>query len=333
MRNKYLLILFLVTSFLGFSQQYNYVAVDDTYTADQLVKDILVGSKCDLVSNVKYQYCDGSVGSRAIYPLGYFQRNGSNFPFEDGIVLSTDKSSFVPGPFDGRSSANNNNWRWGGDQDLIDLINASGGWPIRGGQQVTDMRSSSIDFEFIPMQNTVTFEYLFGSSSYDGLGCWGDCTNASQFGAWLIDTTTGVGQNLAIVPNTTLPVSIATVRDGDKTYPNDCPAGGALSVNAQFFGNAYGNAANQIPALAAPINVFGHTTNMTSLTANVIVGRKYRIKLAVIDFCTTPSHTSHVFFKAGSFDIGDLNLGNPVLIGDGNGLCVGDSYTLQSGLD
>src|SRR5690606_7509065 len=187
--------------------------------------------------------------------------------------------------------------------------------------------------DLIAMQNTVTFEYLFGSSSYDGLGCWGDCTNASQFGAWLIDTTTGVGQNLAIVPNTTLPVSIATVRDGDKTYPNDCPAGGALSVNAQFFGNAYGNAANQIPALAAPINVFGHTTNMTSLTANVIVGRKYRIKLAVIDFCTTPSHTSHVFFKAGSFDIGDLNLGNPVLIGDGNGLCVGDSYTLQSGLD
>ncbi|SFN07074.1 hypothetical protein SAMN05421741_1011, partial [Paenimyroides ummariense] len=54
MRNKYLLILFLVTSFLGFSQQPNYVDVDDTYTTDQLIKDILVGSKCDLVSNVRY---------------------------------------------------------------------------------------------------------------------------------------------------------------------------------------------------------------------------------------------------------------------------------------
>ena len=332
MRNKYLLILFLVTSFLGFSQQYNYVAVDDTYTADQLVKDILVGSKCDLVSNVKYQYCDGSVGSKAIYPLGYFQRNGSNFPFEDGIVLSTDRSSLVPGPFDGRNSGLNNQFRWAGDQDLIDLINDSGGWPTGGGAG-SDIRSASIDFEFIPMQNTVTFEYLFGSSSYDGPGCWGDCTNAAQFGAWLIDTTTGVGQNLAIVPNTNQPVSIATVRDGDKTYPNNCAAGGPLSANAQFFGNAYGLQPNQFPPLSAPVNLFGHTKEMTSLSANVVVGRKYRIKLAIVDFCSTPSHTSAVFFKSGSFDIGDLNLGNPVLIGDGNGLCVGDSYTLQSGLD
>src|SRR5690606_18582580 len=126
--------------------------------------------------------------------------------------------------------------------------NASGGWPIRGGAPVTDMRSSYIDFEFIPMQNTVTFEYLFGSSSYDGPGCWGDCTNASQFGAWLIDTTTGVGQNLALVPNTNDIISIATVRDGDKTYPDDCAAGAPLSINPQFFGNAYGNRPNQFPA-------------------------------------------------------------------------------------
>ena len=333
MRNKYLLILFLVTSFLGFSQQHNYLIVDDTYTADRLIKDVLVGSKCDLVSNVKYQYCDGSPGSTAIYPLGYFQRNGADFPFEDGIVISTDQASFVPGPFPGRSSANNNTWRWAGDQDLNDLINDSGGWPIRGGQPVTDMRSASIDFEFIPMQNTVTFEYLFGSSSYNGPGCWGDCTNASQFGAWLIDMTTGVGQNLAIVPNTNQPVSIATVRDGNKTYPNDCAAGGPLSVNEQYFGNAYGNAANQIAPIAAPVNLFGHTTAMQSLSANVIVGRRYRIKLAIVDFCNTGSHTSAVFFKSGSFDIGDLDLGAPQLIGNGEGLCVGDSYTLKSGLD
>ena len=334
MRNKYLLILFLVTSFLGFSQQYNYVDIDNSYTAEQLVKDILVGAKCDLVTNVKYQYCDGSPGSKVIYPIGYFEKNGSDFPFENGIVLSTDQSSFVPGPFNGRNSgALNNQFRWGGDQDLIDLINASGGWPIRGGAPVTDMRSSYIDFEFIPMQNTVTFEYLFGSSSYDGPGCWGDCTNASQFGAWLIDTTTGVGQNLALVPNTNDIISIATVRDGDKTYPDDCAAGAPLSINPQFFGNAYGNRPNQFPALSAPVNLFGHTTAMQSLTANVIVGRKYRIKLAVIDFCNTNSHTSAVFFKAGSFDIGNLDLGAPVLIGDGNGLCVGDSYTLESGLN
>ena len=332
MRNKYLLILFLVTSFFSYGQQYNYVDIDDTYTAEQLVKEVLVGAKCDLVSNVKFQYCDGSAGSRVIYPLGYFQRNGSDFPFDDGIVISTDKSEFMEGPRDASKNSGtlNNQFRWAGDQDLIDLINDSGGWPAGGGNNI---RSASIDFEFVPMQNTVTFEYLFGSSSYDGPGCWGDCTNAAQFGAWLIDMTTGVGQNLAIVPNTNQPVSIATVRDGNKTYPNNCTAGTPLSANEQFFGNAYGNAANQIAAIAAPVNLFGHTTAMQSLSANVVVGRKYRIKLAIVDFCTTMSHTSAVFFKAGSFDIGDLNLGDPQLIGNGDGLCVGDSYTLESGLD
>src|SRR5690606_17507167 len=311
MRNKYLLILFLVTSFLGFSQQYNYVAIDDTYTADQLVKEILVGAKCDLVSNVKYQYCEGSPGSKVIYPIGYFQRNGADFPFEDGIVISTDQAKFMEGPIGNKNSGQlNNQFRWTGDQDLNDLINDAGGWPANAPRQ--DIRSATIDFEFVPMQNTVTFEYLFGSNSYQG--CWGECKNAALFGAWLIDTTTGVGQNLAKVPGTNSPISIATVRDGDKTHPTQCDPGVPASINEQYFGNAYGGGVNQVPALAAPVNLEGHTAPMTSLVATVIPGRKYKIKLAIIDFCDTRSHTSTVFFKAGSFNIGNLDLGDPVLI-------------------
>src|SRR5690554_2819639 len=212
MRNQYLLIVFLLACFVGYGQQYNYVEIDDSYTAEQLVKDVLVRSKCDLVSNVKYQYCDGSPGSYAdVYPLGYFNRNGSDFPFDDGIVLSTDQSILFEGPYTGANSGLNNLYRWTGDQDLNDLINDAGGWP----QNQNSIRSASIDFEFIPVQNEVTFEYLFGSGSY--IGCWGQCDNAALFGAWLIDTTTGVGQNLAIVPNTNDPISIATVRDSIKT--------------------------------------------------------------------------------------------------------------------
>src|SRR5690554_3526070 len=129
MRNQYLLIVFLLACFLGYGQQYNYVEIDNSYTAEQLIKDVLVGSNCDLVSNVTYQYCDGSPGSTQIYPLGYFNRNGSDFPFEEGIVLSTDRSEYVPGPYNGRNSgALNNQFRWGGDQDLVDLIMDAGGW-------------------------------------------------------------------------------------------------------------------------------------------------------------------------------------------------------------
>src|SRR5690606_12703205 len=142
---------------------------------------------------------------------------------------------------------------------LNDLINDAGGWP----QNITDVRSASIDFEFIPVQNTVTFEYLFGSNSY--VNCWLNCDNGALFGAWLIDTTTGVGQNLAIVPSTNSPISIATVRDVNKTMP--LGAGTCTSINEDYFGNAYGNNANQVPPLAASVNLEGHTIAMTSITA------------------------------------------------------------------
>src|SRR5690606_40759008 len=98
------------------------------------------------------------------------------------------------------------------------------------------------------MQTTVTFEYLFGCNSYQG--CWGNCQNAALFGAWLIDTTTGIGENLAKVPNTNLPISIVTVRDESKT--NVTGVGCGTSINPQYFGNAYGNAANQLPQASAP---------------------------------------------------------------------------------
>src|SRR5690606_11053287 len=138
-----------------------------------------------------------------------------------------------------------------------------------------------------------------------------------------------VGQNLAIVPNTNDPISIATVRDSIKTGVS-C---GVPDPNPDYFGNAYGGGPNQIPMLAAPVNLIAHTAAMTSLTANVIIGRRYRIKLAIIDFCSTGVHTSAVFFKAGSFDLGSLDLGKPLLVDENNGLCVGDSYTLYSHLD
>ncbi|HLW63144.1 MAG TPA: hypothetical protein VKY33_07055, partial [Flavobacterium sp.] len=147
MRNQYLLIVFLLAGLLGYGQQYDYVEIDDTYTAEQLVKDVLVGSDCDLVSNVTYQYCDGSPGSYTdVYPLGYFNRNGADFPFDEGIIISTDQAGLFEGPFtNGANSGFNRLYMWAGDQDLNDLINDAGGWPPNRNV----IRSASIDFEFI----------------------------------------------------------------------------------------------------------------------------------------------------------------------------------------
>src|SRR5690606_38838324 len=229
-----------------------------------------------------------------------------------------------PGPYTTGNKGSNPH-RWTGDQDLNDAINDAGGWPNQA-----DMRSTQLQFDFIPMQNTVTFEYLFASNSWDS-GCTWRCENGAMFAAWLIDTTTGVGENLAKLPNTNIPISINTVSDLNKSYS----VNGTLcqTINPQYFGNYYGTLANQVPPLTAPINFRGHTIALQSATVNVVVGRKYTMKLAVRHFCPNDSHTSAAFVKAGSFDIGNLDLGDPVLVGDGNGLCVGDSHLLESGLN
>src|SRR5690554_5535500 len=321
MRNQYLLIVFLLAGLLGYGQQYNYLEIDDTYTPEELVKDVLVRSKCDLVSNVKYQNGDGSPATLQYYTLGYFEKNGSIFPFDDGIVLSTTETPYVKGPYRGYLSGNargSNNERWTGDQDLNDAITDGGGAPY------ARFRSTMIEFEFVPVQNTIQFEYLFASNSYHP-SCGEVCNNGAMFAAWLIDLTTGVGENLAKVPSTNLPISINTIRDVTKSNA------GCASVNEIYFGNFYDAA--QTNPLIVPIDFVGSTLPMTSLTASVVVGRKYKIKLAVMDFCPTVAHNSAAFFKAGSFDIGNLDLGDPVLVVEGDGLCVGDSYTLQSGLD
>lgn len=71
---------------------------------------------------------------------------------------------------------------------------------------------------------------------------------------------------------------------------------------------------------------------MKSKTAHVIPLRKYRIKLAVMDFCPSPDDTSAVFFNMGSFDIGDLDLGADLLVENETAVCFNDTKVIHSGL-
>src|SRR5690606_20629124 len=72
------------------------------YTTFELIEDILLNSTCANVSNITW-----STGTNFIDPftqqpgpngIGYFNQNGSNFPFSEGIVLSTGSINSAPGP-------------------------------------------------------------------------------------------------------------------------------------------------------------------------------------------------------------------------------------------
>ena len=64
--------------------------------------------------------------------------------------------------------------------------------------------------------------------------------------------------------------------------------------------------------------------------ANVIPNELYHIKLVVADDGDTV-YDSAVFIAAGSFNIGDLDLGEDILLDSGDALCEGQEMILDAG--
>ena len=56
------------------------------YTVDEIVTDILIDSECDQAFNVTY-----STGTNfgSTNGIGYFEANGSSWPFENGLIMTS----------------------------------------------------------------------------------------------------------------------------------------------------------------------------------------------------------------------------------------------------
>ena len=285
-------------------------------TAEDLV-DVLIQSECSLVDNVSYKIGDGTL-TGSLTTLGSFKKGKSIFPFEEGVVLSTGEIGFVEGPFKGdgllRGGIKN---RWVGDKDINDAIEDAGGGPL------DEKRVTQLEFDFIPVKDSISFEYLFATNSYIK-SCVYACNVGAMFAAWLIDTETGEGQNLAKVNGTDMPISNNTIRNSESSKAS------CASINSEYYWKHYSEGVDN--PLESPIDFIGMTNAMKSETVQVIPGRKYHIKFAVIDFCTNIGHTSAVFFNAGSFDLGKLDLGKDLLIETNNAICSDGTVLIKSGI-
>jgi len=91
-RSKFGILLTLL--FLTTIASAQYIQVNDTYTPQQLVEDVLINNACASVSNIS---ATGFVINGA-QSYGYFSGNGSGFPFTNGIILSTGRAVMAQGP-------------------------------------------------------------------------------------------------------------------------------------------------------------------------------------------------------------------------------------------
>ncbi|NNF73900.1 MAG: gliding motility-associated C-terminal domain-containing protein, partial [Flavobacteriaceae bacterium] len=279
-----------------------YTSTDD-YTVEELVQDVLIDSECNLVSNITW-----STGTNfgSTNGIGYFEANGSEWPFESGLIMTSGDVNNAPGPED--ETISDGSFAWPGDPDLEDAI---------PGLFAGDTNNASVlEFDFVPVVDQMSFDFIFAAEEYGTF----QCTFTDAF-AFLLTDSNGVTTNLALVPTTFDPISVLSVRD--ELYNAGCP-----SVNPEFFDKYYGEP-NGLNPLISPTDFRGHTVIMTA-SADVIPNELYHIKLVVADDGDT-LFDSAVFLAAGSFDIGDIDLGEDILLTSGNANCEGDVVTLDAG--
>jgi gliding motility-associated-like protein len=275
------------------------IIVDDSYTAQQLVEKILVNSSCATVSNFSAIGDTNPVNQNS---YGFFTNAGGSFPFAEGVILSTQYAKKSVGPY-AFVVGNDNDNAWLGDLDLNQIMG------------ISSVTATVLEFDFKPLTNFLSFDYIFSSIEYAGTG---SCGFTDAFAFLIKENSPGsVYQNLAIIPGTTTPVSSTNIR------PTIPPAGnnsGCPAVNENYFNGFNDN--------TSPINYAGQTVVMNTQTS-VIAGKSYHIKLVIAND-KNEFYDSAVFLKAGSFSP-KINLGTDRLASS-NPICFGESYTIDTQL-
>ena len=291
---KLVVFLLLVVFCIKFAPAQNIRVDATTYTPQQLVEDILIDSGC--ISNVQITATTSGNFPDGDKSFGYFSANGSTFPFEKGIVMSTGKLTHVPGP--NTTLSDDDAPSWNGDQDLETALN------IRNTTNAT-----IIEFDFVPNADNIRFRYLFASEEYQE-GDPNTCIYSDAF-AFLIKPIGGTYNNIALVPGTNTPVLVTTVHSG---IPGSCPP-----INETYFEGWNGP--------NVPINFNGQTKILIAETP-VTVNQAYHIKLVIADEANY-RYDSAVFLEGGSFNIA-ANLGPDRSFITNNPLCENESYILDA---
>jgi len=282
------------------------ITVDDSKTDESLVKNILINSSCIDVTSVQASGNPTSSGNS----YASFTSGTSDFPFSSGIVLSTSASKNAAGPYNDANSKGIQTNGWPGDDDLEKALNTT-----------NSTQATVLEFDFVALTNSISFNYIFASNEYQ---TYFPCKYSDGF-AFLIKEagSTEDYKNLAVLPNTTTPVSSTTVHNEIEPYSDGTISSpGCPAENKDFF-DRYNTA-------TSPINYAGQTKVMNA-RANVVPNKKYHLKLVIADD-STREYNSAVFIEGGSF-VSLVDFGADRTIANNNPACFGETITLNTQLD
>lgn len=308
---KILFFAILLSSLTGFSQV---ITVNTTQTPGQLVNNVLVDNSCLVqISNIVTSTGSNFGSSNGI---GSYQNTNPAFPVtSSGLLLTTGQASLSPGPNNTILSNGGSSATWIGNTQLEAVLASAG-------INILSKNATLFQFDFIPNSSNFGVDFLFASEEYGAF----QCTSNDAFVVLLQNLDDGSQPfNVAVVPSTTQPITVGNIRNFQ--FLSTCP-----SQNEAWFGvfNGGSNAAG------AAINYNGQTKLMHA-GSTLVPNAHYRIKFIIADdgrtLGTDGDYDSAVFIPAGSLNLGQKVFAQDFTLANGNALCYGQTYVLNTNLD
>lgn len=275
------------------------ISIDDTQNADQLVQVLTNNNSCLTV------YPASASGSIINKSFASFNKNGSNFPFTAGVVLSTWESNNSKGPYN--PSFSNSVESWSGDSNMNSILG------------ITSYNATTLEFEFESSTNFLSFNYIFASNEY--IRDY-PCKYSDGLAILIKDITTNSNYiNIATLPDGT-PVSSKNIHPAinfTDTSLSKCDA-----KNDTYFGQF-----NTDLAIASPINYAGHTKALNA-QSKLEIGHRYKIKFVIAED-NNRAQFSALFIEAGSFT-SKIDLGKDKLVADNSAICTGETFEIKTNL-
>ncbi len=230
-----------------FSQQ---ITVDGKVTPKDLIENHLIQG-CVETSSITSPVNGSKDGFSS---FGSFDRGSSNFPFKNGIVLTTGKAEAGGNGLNSTTLSYGSN-TWGTDVDLESTLGIT-----------NTLNATAIEFEFASTSNQLQFNYILASEEYSGFN---PCYYLDAFAILIKPADNSAPfKNIALIPGTNTPVTTQTIRNG--------VFGHCQASNIQYFDN------EDFKTPKNETNYRGRTQVMTAGTA-ILPNVKYIIKIVIAD--------------------------------------------------
>lgn len=240
------------------------------------------------ISNV--QFTGFNLNSNAeIRDIGTFNAQNTNLGVDSGIILT---SGFLAPPYGlGVPASNSADFikNTYGDSLLNTLI-----------APYYTVNAVVLEFDFIPNGDSIKFNYVFASDEYNQDVC---NVNNDVFAFHISGPGIAGNENIAVIPGTSLPVSINSINNGNAGgfwLPSNCISLGY----AQYF----------VDHTSDTNFIFNGSTSVLTATAPTVPCQTYHMRFAVADGGDTYENSA-VFLIANSFNSEPIQISSTVSYG------------------